>query len=157
MNTTFSIKRILLLLLLLGSLYYWVLLPIINVVLYVREGRDVAENCYLSLFILTPVSILFTQEEQIPNHPFQIILYYLIQAGDFIAFAITIGVVVALNKRLKQLERVFIYSGIAFTFAAIIALLQENYLRGLLALLATLSAVVLGVAFTNARHPSANT
>ena len=125
-RTLISPLRILSLLFITASIYLWVAIPIICVMVAFAAGAHRAQEIKSSLIMLQPVGIFFSQPDRTPLGFWASLAYFLEPAGDLIAFTGGCVIGFCVRKRPKILAKFFIYLITAFAVSAIVALLRGD-------------------------------
>ena len=124
-----------------ACIYWWVLIPIIREVLFLTAGRDTAENVSTSLFLLTPVDVLFLEPEHVPANFWAFLLYYTTPLSELLVFFSTFFIAFFMHERIKSMTRLFIYFGAIFTVTVLSSFLQARWDYCFIAIFPALSGI----------------
>lgn len=90
-------------------MYYWVILPIVREVLFITEGRDLAESIWISLFLFQPTTATFAHQESLPGSRVGLVLYLVKPLNQLIGFVFAALAVFFFRDRAKSLYRSFTF------------------------------------------------
>jgi hypothetical protein len=140
-RTGISLKRIVLLLFIIASFYWWVLIPIVRETLYFTAGPDIAASVSTSLFVLVPTDVLILEPERVPSNLWAFLLYCIKPMGELVAFLSTFLAVFYIRQRVNGFTRCFIYVGIICAATISLSFLRGDWRYGLFPFFASLSGI----------------
>jgi hypothetical protein len=136
-----SLKRVLSLLFIIASFYWWVIIPIVREILYFTDGREIAASVSTSLFLLTPMDVFYLEPEKVPSGLWAFLLYYIQPIGELVAFLSTFLAAFYIRQRMNGFARFVIYLGIICAATILLSLLRGDWGYGFFPFCASISGI----------------
>ena len=158
LRESISAKRLFLLLLIVASIYFWILIPAVTTAVTFSSGLHEAANVYSSLVSFEPVDWLWTEPDKRPSDLKSAIFYYGGPGMELVAFIVGLGLARCIWSKNKLKTKCLVCLLSICILPVLVTIAGDDFnewVMGVLICLAVLSALVIGGLSTSIK-PSAN-